>query len=670
MRITPFMYGALQAVATLYVNSKPVAQRSNLANNETMTGAVPNASALPFAWTSINEASQQFLGHRESNQWPWRAAEYTRLARSAQVSNVMVDEDLTETAVFRLFGMENVDNPDEKQFFEEPASARALITDLVEDEARRPRDPILYHLVSRDDLTYPSKLELTYRIRGHSPGETADDTVVCSGKKVPSLRQFLLSETMAQAVRLAADDLSKHTPFTLREAQAAELADIRVRTKVCGEHPRTMKGVTERPSSVFHAALLHPALSTVNAHYPFTQTQVENIVALFREKYASKSHITFILGEQFSTGIERGSAALYLAAHELNHALGLVDVSWFSKNECEILEGYCLARDKAIYENTVIAYDSMPFLPAGCAQNKQPLPQTLMPYDYAALNMIAQRIRQLNGESATPANEASRLKSPYQGDTYYRFDANAKVIDIEDCRSAADVAQFQIFPARAGHVQLTIVDPGGWDTLDFRTFRTAVNIDIRPGGVLRYDAQILAHSQAVCDYPGSEGAAQRSAAGCHPISDQKCQLDYSARGNVYLPIDEQPDSLLESVVTGSGNDIVIGNAADNLFHLGKGRDTVTGGLGCDDYVVTKDSRHLTITDFDPRCDRLVLDPKLGIRNHAQFLRHVRVDNDGLDIHLHRKVHVTLKGVADKSDVTPENILVHTYTNQRIHKNML
>jgi Ca2+-binding RTX toxin-like protein len=66
-------------------------------------------------------------------------------------------------------------------------------------------------------------------------------------------------------------------------------------------------------------------------------------------------------------------------------------------------------------------------------------------------------------------------------------------------------------------------------------------------------------------------------------------------------------SSIENIVTGDGNDTLVGNAANNRLTGGRGNDTLTGGAGADTFSVRKESGAVdTITDFVVGVDTLEL----------------------------------------------------------------
>ncbi len=117
------------------------------------------------------------------------------------------------------------------------------------------------------------------------------------------------------------------------------------------------------------------------------------------------------------------------------------------------------------------------------------------------------------------------------GNTTYGDNSNAGGIYTE-------ISQMQAAGTLTEFVTMTIVDQGGFDTLDLRSDSSDVWVDLRPEGI--------------SDIYGGYGVLS------------------IARGTV-----------LEQVFTGSGHDFVQGNDADNVVYGGLGRDTLAGGSGND-----------------------------------------------------------------------------------------
>ena len=145
----------------------------------------------------------------------------------------------------------------------------------------------------------------------------------------------------------------------------------------------------------------------------------------------------------------------------------------------------------------------------------------------------------------------------------------------------------------ANRIFRTIWDGNGTDTLDFSLYATNISVNLNPGMGVDLDVG---------------GTAQ------------KAQLGYTsgsyvyASYNIYMSLLDQGDtrSLIEGAVCGAGNDILIGNDADNTFCGGLGYDVLTLGAGAD--TITGTVAELVgdkVTDFTA-ADRIIgtdLDPQ-------------------------------------------------------------
>ncbi len=105
-----------------------------------------------------------------------------------------------------------------------------------------------------------------------------------------------------------------------------------------------------------------------------------------------------------------------------------------------------------------------------------------------------------------------------------------------------------------GYVALTINDTGGTDLLDLSPITVDQNIDLRPEGV--------------SDIAGREG-------------------------NLVIA----QGTIIENVISGSGNDTITGNTGDNTITGGAGNDTINGGDGTDHVVIASTYAAATITDL-------------------------------------------------------------------------
>ncbi len=667
MRLTDVFYATLQATAALSSTNKKRYAHSDLqpsialANDTVFT-------RKPLIFNTKNTITNSIFDQEKAPlnfQPPHleginpRHTTHRRSATAPEDTNVL-NEDLTETGVFRLFNISASQGSPSNAHVPSHASPYATsIKEIVENYLEKKNivcdHPFIKHLLAHDYLRHPLKLDLIYRIKNNSPDQPSSGAVIDKTKPhmTHSQKELEVGKIMAQATRMATQEISRHTPFSLREAQPGEPADIRLQTKLRRPSRISWSGATSYPANIFYIALDNSRLNVIDN--TFTEESAKNVIATFRQQYSGKSKIVFSVGSNFSANVTPGSAAYYLAMHELGHSLGLNDITMPPKG-FEGLEAFYLRPDQAIYENSAMAYSSIPNITSACRQTNLPYPQTLMPYDYLALNYFAKYI--LNSQHADSSDAALQTiianKSPHRGHTHYHFNPGINSIDIVDHRDGDVRATYSIQQTQQGYVQLTLVDPGGHDTLDFRAFHTPVYIDMQPGGLLRYNTSALALSTAICN---------------DTLTEEQHDLIYNAKGNVYLTLDTDANTLVENTFTGSGSDVVHGNALDNVLSLGKGHDVVSGGKGCDSFIFQRGDGQLTIKDFNATCDRLVLHPNLGVRNHQQLMARTHTTKNGhnLNMHFHHGEKITLHHLSDKATLKPENVLIQAYAENKIRR---
>ncbi|MDO9500972.1 M10 family metallopeptidase C-terminal domain-containing protein [Falsiroseomonas sp.] len=232
-----------------------------------------------------------------------------------------------------------------------------------------------------------------------------------------------------------------------------------------------------------------------------------------------------------------GSVAWHVIMHELGHALGLSHPHSENDRFGGLLFQMPAARDSVEFTN--MAYR----MPVGGSTGDQQLrgsydmPQTWMTHDIQAL-------QHLYG-----ANYAT-----HAGNTTYRFDPETGEVFVDGIGQGAPGANI---------ILLTIWDGGGIDTYDFAAYGTDLRIDLTPGA-----GSLLAVNQLADLTPANTGEAR----GTH-----------LAQRNVYnaLLYQDDPRSLIENAVGGSGNDHILGNQAANWLRGGAGADTLDGGAGAD-----------------------------------------------------------------------------------------
>lgn len=175
---------------------------------------------------------------------------------------------------------------------------------------------------------------------------------------------------------------------------------------------------------------------------------------------------------------------------------------------------------------SLMTYTPAPFTNSNFAGEKINQPQTYMQYDLAALQYLY------------GANYATNA-----GDSVYTFSQTTGEMFINGVGQGAPSGN-KIF--------LTVWDGGGNDTIDASNYANGVTVDLRPGEFSTFDQAQLANNLA---YQG---------------------LTNLAPGNIAMSLLYNNDarSLIENAKGGVGNDIFIGNTANNVLDGGAGSDTV------------------------------------------------------------------------------------------------
>lgn len=233
-----------------------------------------------------------------------------------------------------------------------------------------------------------------------------------------------------------------------------------------------------------------------------------------------------------------GSFNWQLVIHEIGHSLGLNHPFEGGGVGGQVLMDP--ARDSN--EWTAMAYRASVTVEGrktiGFAETNG-LGQNWMVYDTAAL-------QQMYG-----ANFATR-----SGNTIYSWDPNTG-------QALANGQPWLPQPA-ANRILANVWDGGGIDTFDFSNYVSDTAVDIRPGGWSTPSSTQLpvANSQA----PGGPVKAVGSI-------------------SVSFLVNNDARSLIENVIGGAGNDMIIGNQGRNMLTPGAGNDVVDGGDGLDVVVI-------------------------------------------------------------------------------------
>ena len=201
------------------------------------------------------------------------------------------------------------------------------------------------------------------------------------------------------------------------------------------------------------------------------------------------------------------------------------------------------------------------------------------------------------------------------GNTTYGFNATADT-------AGRDAFNFDLTPAPV----MAIWDAGGIDTLDASKYTTNQKIDLTPGSLSSIGGVTMADAPSLAEVNANRAAAGLPALAQSAYDDRMAQL--AANPDAGLLVDNVGiayNTVIENAVGGSGNDLIIGNAASNKIWGGAGNDTiaagagidyVTGGAGADTfvadingatYVAKRGSVSLdVITDFESGLDKIDL----------------------------------------------------------------
>jgi serralysin len=259
----------------------------------------------------------------------------------------------------------------------------------------------------------------------------------------------------------------------------------------------------------------------------------------------------------------RGGYGYYAFIHEVLHAVGLKH-----GNETSGFGAMTASRDSM--EFSAMTYRSYVGAAGQYVENENwGYAQTPMMYDIAALQQM------YNADFSTNA-----------GNTVYRWDPATGQEFINGVG--------QGIPG-GNRVFMTVWDGGGSDTYDLSNYATNLNVDLRPGQWSRLAAT------------------------------QTAQLGdgHLARGNIANALTYHGDvrSLIENVVGGVGNDVIMGNGIANdlkggtgadRLHGFEGNDILSGGAGKDVFVF--DTKTGSTSNLDRITDFSVADDTIHLEN--------------------------------------------------------
>jgi Ca2+-binding RTX toxin-like protein len=261
----------------------------------------------------------------------------------------------------------------------------------------------------------------------------------------------------------------------------------------------------------------------------------------------------------------KGSWGFSTMLHEIGHTMGLKhghqdytnsDLSFYF-GTFPRLGSQSLTPDRDGQAWSLMTYSPAPGVGQPFAGDKISQPQTYMQYDLAALQYMY-------GANFNTNN----------GDSVYTFSQTTGEMFIDGVGQGAP---------NGNRIFLTIWDGGGNDTINASNYANGVTIDLRPGEFSTVDQAQLVNNLAFQNV----GVAM-------------------APGNFAMSLLYNNDarSLIENATGGTGNDIFVGNTANNVLDGGAGSDTVifTNVTGVN--VTLNDTNTDVIVSHDGETDTL------------------------------------------------------------------
>ncbi len=228
--------------------------------------------------------------------------------------------------------------------------------------------------------------------------------------------------------------------------------------------------------------------------------------------------------------------------HEIGHAMGL-------KHPFEPYPNGAISADRSNIEFTLMSYSA--FLTGEVSANANTTAPDgssvsgYMMYDIAALQAMYGANFDKGKTDTTPAQKAVYTWSNGTGQQYING------VEAPDTGTTETHKIFQ-----------TVWTQGADTTYDLSNFNGDQYDDLRAGQWLRFSVDQLAdlNSAAPAGTP-----------------------EYQAHGNVYntLLFESDTRSLIGTLVSGNGNDTIIGNELNNVLHGNGGNDFIDGGIGND-----------------------------------------------------------------------------------------
>jgi serralysin len=306
-----------------------------------------------------------------------------------------------------------------------------------------------------------------------------------------------------------------------------------------------------------------------------------------------------------------GTDGFLTIMHELGHALGLKHGHFETLNPPSPRSEVALAANVNDNEFSIMTYASYlgseinPVAPAPTSAKEGSAPQSFMMYDIAAL-------QEMYGANFAKVGTT---------DTYrWNGGTGQQTINNSAAPGTGLSSTDKIFS--------TVWTQGAIAIYDLRTFGQDQVDDLRPGHFLKFSDGQLANLNSDPAIPdGTPG--------------------YTAQGNIYNALVANGDlrSLIADLITGSGNDTLIGNDRDNkltsnagndILVTAGGNDTVSGGAGTDTFYFGTGNNILRDTMADLAGDTVfdfglgavdVLGARLGAANLSVTLQQTTLTAD-------------------------------------------
>ena len=250
--------------------------------------------------------------------------------------------------------------------------------------------------------------------------------------------------------------------------------------------------------------------------------------------------------------------------HEIGHTMGLKhghqdytnsDLSFYFGTSPRF-GTQSLTADRDGQSWSLMTYTPAPFTNSNFAGEKINQPQTYMQYDVAAVQYMYGANYNTNS-----------------GDSVYTFSQTTGEMFVNGVGQGAP---------SGNKIYLTVWDGGGNDTIDVSNYSNGVTVDLRPGEFSTFDQNQLANNLAYQN------------------------LVNLAPGNIAMALLYNNDtrSLIENAKGGAGDDILVGNTANNILDGGAGSDTVVFTNTTGVTVTLNDTNADVIVNHDGETDTL------------------------------------------------------------------